>query len=87
MSENRSSATIHRANLTFTDRQLEALRLLARGFTFEEIGEELGISTRTAKAYSDLFRQRLGVEKRREIPEAYMRLTGDNPFTVEGRAA
>lgn len=74
--------------LDFTDRQLEALTLIARGFTNEEIGEALGVAPRTAKAYCDLFRQRLGVEKRRQIPEAYMRLTGINPYpTVEKAAA
>ena len=45
------------------------------------------VTRRTAKAYADLFRQRLGCHSKREIPEAYMRLTGINPYPADGGKA
>ena len=45
-----------------------------------EVGERLGISSRTAKAHSDVLRQKLGVPRRRQIPVAYRLLTGDDPL-------
>lgn len=65
---------------TFTERQVEVVRLVARGYSFDEIGDELAISTRTAKAHCDVLRHKLGVDKRRRIPEAYAELTGDDPY-------
>jgi len=32
------------------------------------------------KAHCDTLRQKLGVERRRQIPGAYYRLTGNDPF-------
>ena len=64
----------------FTDRQREVVELIAAGCSNEEIGRRLGISPRTAKAHSDVLRQKLGVRKRRQIPAAYRLLTGDDPM-------
>ena len=47
----------------------------------EEVGERLGISPRTAKAHSDVLRQKLGVTRRRQIPVAYRSLTGSDPLS------
>lgn len=58
--------------------------------TIREIAIELELSPRTIKAYSDQLRSRLGVSSAREIPEAYMRLTGEDPFPrgeADGAAA
>jgi DNA-binding NarL/FixJ family response regulator len=63
-----------------TDRQVEVVRLIARGFSTDEVAAELGIKARTAKAHADALRWKLGVEKRRQIPEAYMAKTGDDPY-------
>ena len=49
-------------------------------FSNEEVGLELGISPRTAKAHSDILRRKLGVPRRRQIPIAYRSLTGLDPL-------
>ncbi len=65
-----------------TDRQRQVVELIAAGCSNEEIGSRLGISPRTAKAHSDTLRQKLGVTRRRHIPNAYRTLTGSDPFTA-----
>ena len=64
----------------FTERQRQVVELIASGCSNDEIGRRLGISPRTAKAHSDVLRQKLGVRKRRQIPAAYRLLTGDDPL-------
>ena len=64
-----------------TPRQREVVALIAAGCSNEEVGERLGISPRTAKAHSDVLRQKLGVPRRRQIPAAYRSLTGDDPLS------
>lgn len=61
-------------------RQRQVLLLLATGLTDEEIGPQLGISPRTARAHVEALKRKLGVARRREIPSAYHRLTGKDPF-------
>jgi ATP/maltotriose-dependent transcriptional regulator MalT len=63
-----------------TDRQREVIALIAQGLSNDEVGQELGISARTAKAHCDVLRQKLGVPRRRQIPLAYRLLTGDDPL-------
>ena len=65
---------------TFTDRQIEVVRLIAAGCSNEEVGLKLGISSRTAKAHADALRQKLGVARRRQIPAAYRALTSEDPL-------
>ncbi len=65
---------------SITERQREVIRLIAEGLSNEELGLELGISPRTAKAHCDALRQKLGVPRRRQIPLAYRLLTGDDPL-------
>lgn len=67
-----------------TDRQRQVVALIAAGCSNVEVGRRLGISPRTAKAHSDVLRQKLGVARRRQIPAAYRALTGDDP--LEGSA-
>jgi ATP/maltotriose-dependent transcriptional regulator MalT len=64
-----------------TERQRQVVELIAAGCSNEEIGSRLGISPRTAKAHSDALRQKLGVSRRRHIPNAYRKLTGSDPLT------
>jgi LuxR family transcriptional regulator, maltose regulon positive regulatory protein len=64
-----------------TERQRQVIELIAAGCSNEEVGERLGISPRTAKAHSDVLRQKLGVTRRRQIPVAYRALTGDDPLS------
>src|SRR5215210_3786321 len=63
-----------------TGRQREVVELIAAGLSNEEVGERLGISPRTAKAHSDVLRQKLGVARRRQIPIAFRLLTGEDPL-------
>jgi ATP/maltotriose-dependent transcriptional regulator MalT len=72
---------------TFTERQIEVIELIAAGCSNEEVGERLGISPRTAKAHSDVLRQKLGVTRRRQIPVAYRALTGDDPLSRSLKSA
>lgn len=70
-----------------TERQIEVVRLIARCFTVAEIGQALDISPRTAKAHCDVLRQKLGVDRTRDIPAAYARIHGDDPYPRLGAAA
>jgi DNA-binding CsgD family transcriptional regulator len=63
-----------------TPRQREVIQLIAEGLSNDELGHALGISPRTAKAHCDVLRQKLGVNRRRQIPLAYRLLTGDDPL-------
>ena len=71
----------------FTERQVEVIELIAAGCSNEEVGERLGISSRTAKAHSDVLRQKLGVTRRRQIPVAYRALTGHDPLAKSLKSA
>ena len=72
---------------TITERQLQVIELIAAGCSNEEVGERLGISPRTAKAHSDVLRQKLGVTRRRHIPVAYRILTGHDPLEKSLKSA
>lgn len=64
----------------FTERQRQVVRLIAAGCSNIEIAERLGVSPRTAKAHSDVLRNKLGVSRRRQIPAAYRETTGEDPL-------
>jgi DNA-binding CsgD family transcriptional regulator len=66
--------------IRLSHRQGQVLSLLAEGQTDYEIGAQLGISPRTVRAHVDALKQKLGVARRRELPSAYHRLTGKDPF-------
>jgi ATP/maltotriose-dependent transcriptional regulator MalT len=72
---------------TITERQKQVIELIAAGCSNDEVGERLGISPRTAKAHSDVLRQKLGVTRRRQIPVAYRALTGDDPLSRSLKSA
>ncbi len=72
---------------SITPRQRQVIELIAQGLSNVEVGQELGISPRTAKAHSDILRQKLGVNKRRQIPIAYRLLTGDDPLARSVQSA
>jgi ATP/maltotriose-dependent transcriptional regulator MalT len=65
---------------SITERQRQVVQLIAAGCSNDEVGERLGISARTAKAHTDVLRQKLGVARRRQIPMAYRALTGEDPL-------
>ncbi len=66
----------------FTDRQRQVVRLIAHGCSNAEIADHLGISPRTAKAHSDTLRVKLGVPRRRQIPSAFRKATGEDPHEL-----
>jgi ATP/maltotriose-dependent transcriptional regulator MalT len=68
--------------IRITERQREVVELIAAGMSNDEVGERLGISSRTAKAHSDVLRHKLGVSRRRQIPVAYRLLTGEDPLST-----
>lgn len=70
--------------VTLSRRQKQVLPLVADGLTDDEIGRRLGISPRTARAHVEALKNKLGVARRREIPGAFHRLTGMDPFEIEG---
>lgn len=53
--------------IKLTERQEEALKLLATGRTLAEIGVAMGVSERTAKAYSDTLRLKFSVKNKRDL--------------------
>jgi ATP/maltotriose-dependent transcriptional regulator MalT len=71
------------APLALTERQIQVVGLIALGCSNNEVGERLGISSRTAKAHCDVLRQKLGVSRRRQIPAAFKTLTGKDPLSRE----
>jgi ATP/maltotriose-dependent transcriptional regulator MalT len=68
--------TLNRAIPAITARQREVVELIAEGCSNEEIGERLGISPRTAKAHSDILRQKLGARTRTEAVMRAAELSG-----------
>jgi DNA-binding CsgD family transcriptional regulator len=68
---------------TLTPRQLQVVGLIAQGCSNDEVGRRLGISSRTAKAHCDALRLKLGVPRRRQIPAAFKKLTGEDPLAWE----
>lgn len=64
----------------FTERQRQVVRLIAEGCSNDEIATQLGITPRTAKAHCDALRAKLGVPRRRHIPQAYRARTGHDPL-------
>jgi DNA-binding NarL/FixJ family response regulator len=67
-------------DIKFTERQRQVVRLIAAGCSNLEIAERLGVSPRTAKAHSDVLRVKLQVSRRRQIPAAYRKITGEDPL-------
>jgi ATP/maltotriose-dependent transcriptional regulator MalT len=76
-----TTTTIQRGT-RLTPRQREVVALIAAGFSNDEVGERLGISSRTAKAHSDTLRTKLGVSRRRQIPVAFRVQTGEDPLSA-----
>ncbi len=54
---------------TLTSREIEVLRLLARGYTNRQIAEQLGISPRTAEGHRANLSAKLGLHSRVELVE------------------
>jgi ATP/maltotriose-dependent transcriptional regulator MalT len=71
---------LHEGPPVITDRQLQVIELIAAGCSNDEVAQRLGISPRTAKAHSDVLRQKLGCARRRQIPSAYRAITGRDPL-------
>jgi DNA-binding NarL/FixJ family response regulator len=59
-----------RATACLTSREAEVARLMTGGASDREIGERLGISTRTVEKHAENIRSKLGVESRTAVAEA-----------------
>jgi DNA-binding NarL/FixJ family response regulator len=51
-----------RAEVTLSPKQTLVLEAVGLGLTYPEIGERLGISERTVRAYTDLLRRKFAVD-------------------------
>jgi len=78
---------LHEGPPVITDRQRQVIELIAAGCSNEEVAHRLGISPRTAKAHSDVLRQKLGCCRRRQRPSAYRAQTGRDPLSQSLGAA
>jgi DNA-binding NarL/FixJ family response regulator len=87
MSDQHIIAIDSRAMRAFTTRQHQVAVLIAAGCSNDEVAVRLGISAATAKKHSDALRHKLGVLRRRQIPLAYLELTGIDLFRVEREAS
>jgi DNA-binding NarL/FixJ family response regulator len=87
-----SSSEFHRSSaendeVLLTHRQRQVVALIAEGCVNKEIAARLEISPRTARAHSDVLRQKLDARRRRWIPSAYRKLTGRDPLTAADEGA
>jgi DNA-binding NarL/FixJ family response regulator len=62
------------AGAQFTQRQIQVLRLMARGLSSKQIGERLFVSERTVKAYVQSIFEKLAVNKRAAAVAGALRL-------------
>jgi pSer/pThr/pTyr-binding forkhead associated (FHA) protein len=62
------------AGATFTQRQIQVMRLMARGLSNKQIGERLFVSERTVKAYVSSIFEKLQVQKRAAAVASALRL-------------
>jgi non-specific serine/threonine protein kinase len=69
-------AALDRLPEPLTERQRQVAYLIEDGLTYEQIGAELGISPRTAKAHGDVIKRKLGVRFKRQIPPALRKREG-----------
>lgn len=53
--------------VSLSPREQEVLRLYARGFSLREIGEQLGLSTKTVDTYKTRIMEKLGLDKKSEL--------------------
>lgn len=59
--------------LSLSERELEVLQLVVRGYTCREIGEQLFLSTRTVETYRMRTMHKLGLKNRSELVEYAMK--------------
>src|SRR5215213_8824572 len=65
---------LHEGPPVITERQLQVIELIAAGCSNDEVARRLGISPRTAKAHSDVIRQKLGCKASADserVPDAH----------------
>lgn len=68
--------------VTFTERQLKIIAMIAAGDTPKEIAEKLEISAKGVYMHTSVLRTKLGATSIRSIPAAYRHVTGMDPFEV-----
>lgn len=70
------------SKLLFSERQRQIVGAIAAGLTAEQAGELLDLSPRSVKMHADRLRDRLNVRRRRDIPLAFYKMTGENVFDM-----
>lgn len=61
------SANGHEAAISFTDKELQLLSLLAKGWSSQEIGDEMELGERTVRKYECELKQKLGLDSRAKL--------------------
>lgn len=56
-----------------SERELQVLKLIARGYTCREIGEQISLSPRTVETYRERIREKLELERRSELVDYALR--------------
>lgn len=70
-------------HLVVSPRERQLVLLLAMGKSEAECATDMEVKISTVKNTANTLRYKLGVRTRREIPMAYWRQTGDDPFPKE----
>ncbi|GAB4581625.1 MAG: response regulator transcription factor [Anaerolineales bacterium] len=61
------AANGHEAEISFTDKELQLLSLLAQGWSSQEIADELELGERTVRKYECEMKQKLGLDSRAKL--------------------
>lgn len=63
-----SEQKVGEAMIRMSEREVQVIYLLGEGMVYDEIGPELGISSRTVKSYAGSARAKLGATRARQLP-------------------
>jgi DNA-binding NarL/FixJ family response regulator len=56
-------------SITFTDKQIQYMRLLAKGYNDSQIGKEMGVTRQMAQKHLEYIKNKLGVFQRSSVVE------------------
>ena len=67
-------------NVSITPSERELVILIALGYRVTDAAPQMNVTIGTARGYATSLRKKLGVKDYRQIPDAYMSLTGEDPY-------